>query len=34
LMILLDVDHVLSINELSNVANMADESNTPSVSQA
>jgi len=32
LMILLDVNHVLSINELSSVTSMADEVNTPVVS--
>ena len=34
LMILLDVDHVLSINELSTVTSMADELNIPPVSHA
>jgi purine-binding chemotaxis protein CheW len=34
LMILLDVDHVLSINELSNVTTMVDESNKASVNNA
>jgi purine-binding chemotaxis protein CheW len=34
LMILLDVNHVLSINELSTVSDIADELNIPSVSHA
>jgi purine-binding chemotaxis protein CheW len=34
LMILLDVNHVLSINELSSVTNMTDELNIPSASHA
>ena len=34
LMILLDVNHVLSINELSSVTNMADEMNVPPLNHA